>query len=169
VHGRLCRCTVSRTAQTVGCDAQWQGENYRDIATLQRSAAFKTLASPLLEGHERAQQPSPPDIVWALSTAAFAARCLHVVSDLGVADRIGDQPVRIGELASSCGVDPDGLDRVLRLFTTHGIFQRQHGSYGHTPSSLLLRSDHPMTMRAFPQMMGMPLKWGSLTEFKHSS
>src|SRR5215216_6387343 len=125
VPGRLCRCTVSRTAQTVGCDTQWQGENYRDIATLQRSAAFKTLASPLLEGHERAQQPSPPDIVWALSTAAFAARCLHVVSDLGVADRIGDQPVRIGELASSCGVDPDGLaievgqpDRVQALVLT---------------------------------------------------
>jgi hypothetical protein len=70
------------------------------------------------------------------------------VSDLGVADHIGDQPARIGELASSCGVDPDGLDRVLRLLTTHGIFQRQHGSYGHTPSSLLLRSDHPMTLRA---------------------
>jgi hypothetical protein len=80
------------------------------------------------------QQPSPPDIVWALSTAAFAARCLYVVADLGVADHIGDQPVRIGELASSCGVDPDALDRVLRLLTTHGIFQRQHGSYGHTPS-----------------------------------
>jgi DNA-binding HxlR family transcriptional regulator len=76
--------------------------------------------------------------------AAFAARCLHVVSDLAVADHIGDQPVRIGELASSCGVDPDGLDRVLRLLTTHGIFQRQQGSYGHTPSSLLpaQRSSH---------------------------
>lgn len=83
---------------------------------------------------------------------------------MGVADHIGDQPVRIGELASSCGVD-----RVLRLLTTHGIFQRQHGSYGHTPSSLLLRSDHPMTMRAFAQMMGMPFTWGSLAEFKHSS
>jgi hypothetical protein len=99
----------------------------------------------------------------------FRSRCLHVISDLGVADHIGDQPVRIGELASSCGVDPDGLDRVLRLLTTHGIFQRQQGSYGHTPSSLLLRSDHPMTMRAFTQMMGVPFTWGSLTEFKHSS
>ena len=59
--------------------------------------------------------------------------------------------------------------RVLRLLTAHGIFQRQHGSYGHTPSSLLLRSDHPMTMRALAQMMGMPFTWGSLTEFKHSS
>ena len=49
------------------------------------------------------------------------------------------------------------------------IFQRQHRSYGHTPSSLLLRGDHPMTMRAFAQVMGMPFTWGSLTEFKHSS
>jgi hypothetical protein len=88
---------------------------------------------------------------------------------LGVADHISDQPVRIGELASFCGVDPDGLDRVLRLLTTDGIFQRQHGSYGHTPSSLLLRSDHPMTMPALAQMTGMPFRWGSLTEFKHSS
>ena len=61
-------------------------------------------------------------------------------TNLGVADHIGDQRVRIGELASSCEVEPDGLDRVLRLLTTHGIFQRQHGSYGHTPASLLLRA-----------------------------
>jgi hypothetical protein len=33
---------------------QWQGENCRDIATLPRSVAFKTLASLVLEGHERA-------------------------------------------------------------------------------------------------------------------
>lgn len=74
------------------------------------------------------------------SAAAFAARCLTSYPNLGVADHIGDQRVRIGELASSCEVEPDGLDRVLRLLTTHGIFQRQHGSYGHTPSSLLLRA-----------------------------
>ena len=114
------------------------------------------------------QQQPPPDIVWALSTAGFAARCLHVVADLGVADRIGDQPVMIGELASSCGVDRDALDRVLRLLAAHGIFQGLDGGYGHTPASRLLRGDHPMTMRPFAQMMGLPLFWGSLAEFEHS-
>jgi C-methyltransferase len=114
------------------------------------------------------QQQPPLDAVWALSTAGFAARCLHVVADLGVADRIGDQPVTISELASSCGADPDALDRVLRLLASQGIFAGQQGSYSHTPSSRLLRSDDPMTMRPFVQMMGMPLCWGSLTEFKHS-
>src|SRR5436190_22931871 len=32
----------------------------------------------------------------------------------------------------------------------------------------MLRSDHPMTMRPFAQMMGLPFSWGSLTELKHS-
>jgi C-methyltransferase len=114
------------------------------------------------------QQQPPPDAIKALSTAGFAARCLHVVADLGVADRIGDQPVTISELASSCAADPDALDRVLRLLAAHGIFEWQHGSYSHTPSSRLLRSDDPMTMRPFAQMMGLPLYWGSLAEFKHS-
>jgi C-methyltransferase len=114
------------------------------------------------------QQQAPADAIWALATAGFAARCLHVISDLGVADRIGDQPVPIGELASSCGADPGALDRVLRLLAAHGIFERQHAHWSHTPSSRLLRSDDPTTMRPFAQMMGLPLFWGSLTEFKHS-
>ena len=74
----------------------------------------------------------------------------------------------ISELASSCAADPDALDRVLRLLAAHGIFEGQHGSYSHTPSSRLLRSDDPMTMRPFAQMMGLPLCWGSLAEFRHS-
>jgi hypothetical protein len=103
-----------------------------------------------------------------LSTAGFAARCLHVVSELGVADRIGDEPVPVEELAASCGVDSRALDRVLRLLTTQGVFDRQDGGYGHAPSSLLLRDGHPMSMRAFGQMMGPPLIWGSLQELRHA-
>ena len=126
-------------------------------------------SSPGVEpGGCMSQQPSPPDAVWALATAGYAARCLHVVSDLGVADRIGDHPVTISELATSCGADPDALDRVLRLLAAHGIFAGQHGSYSHTPSSRLLRSDDQMSMRPFAQLMGLPLSWGSLGEFKHS-
>lgn len=114
------------------------------------------------------QEQLPHETIWALATAGFAARCLHVVSDLGVADQIADQPVPIGELASASGADPDALDRVLRLLAAHGIFECKDGSYVHTPPSRMLRSDHPMTMRPFAQMMGLPFTWGSLTEFKHS-
>jgi hypothetical protein len=36
----------------------------------------------------------PHETVWRLSTAGVAARCLHLVADLGVADRIADGPYR---------------------------------------------------------------------------
>lgn len=85
-----------------------------------------------------------------------------------VADHIEDQPVSVGELASSCEVNADALDRVLRLLTAHGVFDREDGRYGHTPASRLLRSDQPMTMRPFARMMGLPFGWGSLTELAHS-
>jgi hypothetical protein len=48
------------------------------------------------------------------------------------------------------------------------VFDRRDGGYGHTSSSRLLRSDHPMSMRAFAQMMGLPFIWGSLAELRHA-
>ncbi|MDQ3903919.1 MAG: hypothetical protein M3300_00340 [Actinomycetota bacterium] len=91
-----------------------------------------------------------------------------MIAELGVADHIEDQPVSVGELASSCEVNADALDRVLRLLTAHGVFDREDGRYRHTPASRLLRSDQPMTMRPFARMMGLPFGWGSLTELAHS-
>ncbi len=110
----------------------------------------------------------PHELVWTLTTAGFAARCVHMVADLGVADRIGDFPVSVEELASACDVDADALDRVINLLAAHGIFEHRNGRFGHTDSSRLLRSDHPMTMRPFLQMMGLPIIWGSITELGHS-
>jgi C-methyltransferase len=110
----------------------------------------------------------PHEIVWALSNAEFAARCLHVVADLGVADLIEDEPVSVDVLAEACEVDADALERVLRLLTSHGVFDRRPDGYGHTPSSRLLRDDHPMSMRPFAQMMGLPLVRGSVTELGQS-
>jgi C-methyltransferase len=113
-------------------------------------------------------QQQPHEIVWTLVNVCVAARCIHVIAELGVADHIEDQPVSVGELASSCEVDADALDRVLRLLTAHGVFDREDGRYRHTPASRLLRSDQPMTMRPFARMMGLPFGWGSLTELAHS-
>jgi hypothetical protein len=113
-------------------------------------------------------QQQPHEIVWTLVNVCVVARCIHVIAELGVADHIEDQPVSVGELASSCEVNADALDRVLRLLTAHGVFDREDGRYRHTPASRLLRSDQPMTMRPFARMMGLPFGWGSLTELAHS-
>src|SRR5664279_909594 len=112
--------------------------------------------------------PQPHEEVLGLSIAGFTARCLHVVADLGVADHIDTAPSPIGALAAACDVDADALDRVLRLLSAHGIFERRPDGYRHTPSSRLLRSDHPQSLRPFARMMGLPVIWGSLTALEHS-
>ena len=116
------------------------------------------------------QAPEQPagELVWGLANAGFAARCLHVVADLAVADRIDDAPVPVAELAAACGVDADALDRVLRLLTVHGVFARHADGYGHTPASRLLRGDAVPTMRAYARMAGMPLWWSSLSALERS-
>src|SRR3712207_4655879 len=110
----------------------------------------------------------PHEDVWALTTSGYVARCMQVVAELGVADHISDQPVGISELAAQCAVDEDALDRVLQLLVAHGVFAGQAGTYGHTPASRLLRSDHPTTMRPFVQMMGLAPIWGSLTNLRQA-
>jgi len=105
-------------------------------------------------GGRQAKGLQPRETVWAVANAGFAARCLHVVADLGVGDLIYDVSVPIDVLASACAVNADALDRVLRLLAAHGIFERHRGGYRHTPASRLLRSDHPTSMRPFVQMAG---------------
>ncbi|MHA6779782.1 methyltransferase [Pseudonocardia saturnea] len=110
----------------------------------------------------------PHETVRELSTAAVAARCLHVVAELGVADHIGDTAVPVAVLAAACDADADALDRVLRLVAAHGVFERRPEGYRHTPSSVLLREEHPRSMRAVARTMGLPLVWGSLAELERS-
>ena len=110
----------------------------------------------------------PHETLWNIATAGASARSLHVVADLGVADLIDDAAVTVEELGARCGVDAGALDRVLRLLVAHGIFERRADGYQHTESSRLLRTDDPMSMRAFARMFGLPLVWESLGRLDHS-
>ena len=110
----------------------------------------------------------PHEIIWSLTNAGVVSRSLHVVAEIGVADQIGDEPVSVKELASACGADVDALDRVLRLLAAHGIFEATSEGYGHTEPSRLLRTGHPMSMRAFSRMMGLPVFLASFGELEHS-
>lgn len=110
----------------------------------------------------------PHETIWALATATVASRTLHVVAELGVADHIDGTPVLTEELAATCGADAGALDRALMLLASHGVFDRIGDAYAHTDASRLLRSDHPMSMRAFPRMMGMTSFTASLGHLEHS-
>jgi len=54
------------------------------------------------------------------------------------------------------------------LLAAHGVFARDGDRYVHSDASRLLRSDHPMSMRAFPRMMGMSSFTASFARLDHS-
>jgi hypothetical protein len=115
-----------------------------------------------------ATEKQPHEIIWTMTNAVVASRALHAVADLGVADHIGDDAVDAVELAARCGSDAGALDRVLRLLATQGIFEAVDGGFRHTPASEILRSDHPMSMRAFPRMMNLPLFAETFARLDHA-
>lgn len=111
---------------------------------------------------------NPFDTVQQLAGGYCAARCLHVVAELGVADMLGDAVRTAAELANDCACNADALGRVLRLLASQGIFAARDGGYCHSPASRLLRTDHPQSMRAFARMFGLPINWKICEEMAHS-
>jgi hypothetical protein len=108
---------------------------------------------------------SAQQLVADLARAHIPARCLHVIADCGAADAVGTNGATPAEIAAQVGLEADALDRMLRLLAAHGIFERTtDGRYAHSPASLLLRSDHPHSLRSYVRMNGMPAFWDRYTE-----
>jgi hypothetical protein len=107
----------------------------------------------------------PAKLVSDLSRGHIAARCLHIVAECGAADVIGPDGATPDAIAARTGLTADALDRMLRLLAAYGVFAHgPGGTYRHTPSSELLRSDHPSSIRSYVRMAGMPAYWDRLTE-----
>ena len=103
-----------------------------------------------------------------MSGGYYVSRCLQVVADLGIADLISDVPISAFELARSTGSNEDALARVLSLLCAHGVFVRVDGRFGHTDASRVLRTDHPMSMRPFARMFGIPVLWQAVVRLDES-
>lgn len=99
-----------------------------------------------------------------LSAGYYVSRALHAVADLGVADALDETPLTAASLATATGADAGALDRVLRLLALYGIFAYIDGAVAHTPTSLMLRQDHPQSMRSLVRMFGLPGLWTAVGE-----
>jgi len=111
---------------------------------------------------------SPFDTLMEVSTGFVLPRTLHVIAELGIADALEETPRSAEALAAATGTNAEALNRALRVLSAHGIFAGQGGVYAHTPSSLLLRSDHPQSMRSFVRMQGIPTLWHIWEHFAHA-
>jgi O-methyltransferase domain len=106
----------------------------------------------------------PPKIVQDLAVAYWASRCLHVIAELGIADLLGDEPQSARSLALASGTDAQGLHRVLRALSNHGIFVHDGKTFAHNAASRVLRSDAPGSMRSLTRMMGLKVHWDAYRE-----
>jgi hypothetical protein len=110
----------------------------------------------------------PVETLLLTSSAFVIARCLHAVTEVGVADALQETPEPVACLASATATHPGVLGRLLRLLATRGIFELRDGTVRHTPSSRLLRSDHPQSMRAIVEWLGSPILRASFDAIQHS-
>jgi hypothetical protein len=111
---------------------------------------------------------SPLDVILQTSAGYCVARALHVASDLGVADVIGEDGCAVDELARKTGADSDALGRILRLLSAHGIFSVDGQAVSHNSVSTTLRSDHPQSTRDLARMFGLPFVWETFEYFDHT-
>ena len=113
-------------------------------------------------------EPNPFNTLLQISGGYNLSRCLHAVANLGVADALDETPQTAAALASSVQAHPDALGRVLRLLAANGIFTAAGDTFGHSPASRLLRSDHPQSMRALARMFGLPSFWSIYCHLEES-
>jgi nucleotide-binding universal stress UspA family protein len=99
-----------------------------------------------------------------LSVAYWTSRCLHVVAEAGIADKLDDEPQSAEALASRSGLNAGALLRVLRALSSRGVFDYDGERFSHNAASRALRSDTPGSMRPLARMMGLKVHWDAYRE-----
>ncbi|MBL8830176.1 MAG: hypothetical protein JNM18_24580, partial [Planctomycetaceae bacterium] len=109
---------------------------------------------PTLPGRATAQA----DIYW-LSQIAWLTRCLHIATELRVADHLVQGAKSIDELARLVEADESYLYRVLRLLAAFEIFAiNEQRQVSLTPRADCLRGDSPQSLRDWI-LHGAQVEW----------
>ncbi|MFG3343737.1 methyltransferase [Streptomyces sp. NPDC048018] len=104
--------------------------------------------------------PPPPMRLRELVFGAAAAAAVRAAARLGVADALGDEPMRVEDLAAAVTTEPATLRRLLRALSSQGVFtERPDGTFAHTEMSRLLREDDPHSLRYIALWCTEPWTW----------
>lgn len=100
----------------------------------------------------------PHQQVMRVITGYIGSAALYTATRLGVADHLSGGARDIAELARLCGVQEDGLYRVLRLLASLGIFaELPSRRFALTPSAQLLRRDLPDSLHGIAAFLPDPM------------
>ena len=97
----------------------------------------------------------PDERLGELLGGFVGTQLLYVVSELGVADALGERRCSLEALAERVNVVPHVLYRFLRVLATYGVFEQDAaGEFGNTPASKLLRRDDGSGWRDYAIVYG---------------
>ncbi|TQM32873.1 methyltransferase [Nocardia bhagyanarayanae] len=103
--------------------------------------------------------PAPVSML-EMITASWLTQAVYTAAKLGIADELSAGPLDAEELAERVGANPDALRRLLRLLSSRSLFRhRKDGRYELTSLGDTLRTDAPISMRAFALLVGCPEHW----------
>jgi hypothetical protein len=97
---------------------------------------------------------SPPDnpmiALLQLASGLWVSRAIWAAAHLKVADAVRDEPTPLAEIAAATGTQEAPLGRLLNALASVGLFTAESDDrYSHNMLSTLLKSDHPLSQRAF--------------------
>lgn len=85
-----------------------------------------------------------------LASGLWVSRAIWAAAHLKIADAVGDAPTPLAEIADATGTDTGNLRRLMNALVSIGLFSGAgEDRYAHGGMSPFLRSDHPITQRAF--------------------
>jgi len=103
-----------------------------------------------------------------MSRLYYLSRAIHAAAELGIADRLTEEPVDITNLAEKTGTNSTALKRLLRFLSAYRIFEeRSPDSFCNTELSSVLRDDHPQSARANLRRI-RTFWWSAIGELEHS-
>jgi hypothetical protein len=95
-----------------------------------------------------------------LIAGAWIGQAVHVAAKLGIADVLESGSKTPSEIAAATGSHPGSLRRLLRTLASLGVFAEDaEGRFGLTTLADGLRSQAPISLRAFAIMLGDEMLW----------
>lgn len=111
---------------------------------------------------------SPPEVMRNLAIGHWVARLIHIAVKLRLADLLKKGPRTVEDLATTAGVQPLALYRILRALASVGVFaETKNRRFKLTPLAATLRTDVPASMHGWALMINENWGWDSWKELLH--
>lgn len=102
------------------------------------------------------QQAMSQRPLFSVLTGTWISQAGYVVTELGVADHLSDEPRNIDEVAALVGAHPDSLYRVMRALAAVGVFaETSPRHFALNDEGRMLRSDSPSSFKHFILLNGL--------------